>query len=220
MRSPSTMSKMIREKKKKMVNIYEGEFNGNPSKVNVEPVSKKDFGPPIKPEESIEEYKQRAGHYAKGGSIKHDPRQDLGATENVEMGDWEAAPEDKVDDDGASERHIDDSDQGSRSRMRNEPRKYAFGGRVLDERPGDDQGPEDSDLQDKEIERMYETADQNDHNEREIRDQGQHLSNESEDHEEEREQPIHKDRNANHEDYEKELLRNVRMSRLRKSMSR
>jgi hypothetical protein len=97
-------------------------------------------------------------------------------------------------------------------------KEYAYGGRVLDERPGDDQGPEDSDLQDRQIERQNETAAQNDDNMPEPDMQGERESNASEDVMEEREQPLNQDRNANHEDHEKELLRNARKDRIRKRM--
>jgi hypothetical protein len=97
-------------------------------------------------------------------------------------------------------------------------KEYAYGGRVLEERPGLDQGPEDCDLQDSEIERQGETAEQNDDNIPKADMQGEHESNANEDHTEEREQPLNQDRNANHEDHEKELLRNARKDRIRKRM--
>jgi hypothetical protein len=203
MRSPSAMSKFIRARK-----MAKG---GDISK-RYEVSSGSD-----------EHHEMKTEAERRTRPTQQDKRDDDGASGAIESDrSWEASPEDKRDDDGALENHIDDSDQGSRSRYPKKIQEYAFGGRVLDERPGYDQGPEDSDLQDKEIGRMYETADQNDRNSPMHVDkkQGQNLSNESEDHQEEQEQPIHKDRNANHEDYEKELLRNVRMSRLRKSMSR
>lgn len=94
---------------------------------------------------------------------------------------------------------------------------YAYGGRVLDKRPGMSQGPEDKDLQDLEIERQNQTADQNDSNDPKMHDQGQGLSNEAEDNQEQDEQKMHMNENANHMDNEKELLRRAR---LKKSMSR
>jgi hypothetical protein len=76
-------------------------------------------------------------------------------------------------------------------------------------------GSPKEDLQDLDIERQNETAEQNDENTPKERSEGLDLSNASEDKMEEVEQKNHKDENANHMDNEKELLRHAR---LRKSM--
>lgn len=57
-----------------------------------------------------------------------------------------------------------------------------------------------------------------DHNDPKERDEGHDLSNAQESEQETHEQDNHKDANANHEDNEKELLRNVRKERIRKIM--
>jgi hypothetical protein len=97
---------------------------------------------------------------------------------------------------------------------------YAYGGRVVDKRPGKDQGPEDSDLQDSEIERQNETTDAMDDNIPVKRTMGQQLSNASESSEEEDEQSNHENDRADRRDDEKELLRHVRKERAKKLISK
>lgn len=96
-------------------------------------------------------------------------------------------------------------------------KEYAYGGRVLDERPGDDQGPEDSDLQDRQIERQDETADQNDHNMPMMRNAGQMLSNAVEDAEEIQHDPNDHGSQEGRREADEELLRH-RRDRLRSRM--
>ncbi len=96
----------------------------------------------------------------------------------------------------------------------------AYGGEVLDKRPGRDQGPEASDLQDEEIERQNETTDAMDDNIPVKRTMGQQLSNASESSEEEDEQSNHENDRADRRDDEKELLRNVRKERAKKLISK
>jgi hypothetical protein len=143
---------------------------------------------------------------------------DPGTKDDIQAKRGYSSPqEDKRDDDGANSdlelaRHGEDDQEDSVK-----PMDYAFGGRVLDSRPGYSQGPMDSDLQDKEIERQNETTKALDKNMPKKHDQGQHLSNSSEQSEEMDEQKIHENRNDLHENNEKELLRKVR---IRKSMGR
>jgi hypothetical protein len=204
-------------------------------------------GGPVLPgaEDFVKGFKGATHEYAEGGEISKRYEVSSGSDEHHES-ETEAerrmrpTQQDKQDDDGASgamqsdralepimqgkvneyaadENREDYSNQGSRSKFPHKIQEYAYGGRVLDERPGDDQGPEDSDLQDREIERQNETADQNDRNYREKRDQGQHLSNASEDRQEEHKQPMHENERADRRDDEKEYFR---MLRLRKAMGR
>lgn len=82
----------------------------------------------------------------------------------------------------------------------------------------DSGGSPECDLQDLDIERQNETTKDLDKNHPMEHSSGEYLSNSAESTEEQHEQKTHKGENANERDDEKELLRHVRKSRIKKMM--
>ena len=99
-------------------------------------------------------------------------------------------------------------------------KKSGYGHRVLDNRPGQDEGPILSDLQDSEIERQDETTDALDENSpmHTSEHEGQDLSNATESSEEERTQKTSNGSMEGREEADRELLRNARKERIRSKM--
>ncbi len=84
----------------------------------------------------------------------------------------------------------------------------------------DNGGSPKEDLQDLELDRQNHSTEALDKNTPKEHDEGNDKSNADESSEETRSQDNHKDDNANHQDNEKELLRNVRKGRIKKMMGR
>lgn len=99
-------------------------------------------------------------------------------------------------------------------------KKSGYGHRVLDNRPGEDEGPILSDLQDSEIERQDETTEKLDDNSpmHMSAHEGEDTSNATESSEEEKSQKTSNGSMEGREEADRELLRNARKDRIRSKM--